>query len=200
MEREREGRMSLRIHSEVSRPVERRPSRFLANERGASIVEIMIVVLLASFVVLITAQFTQKWIQRESMRSASFLLQTHMQLARTEAITRNRACRFQIDDTTREITVWDLNDPGINSDDILITEIDFPEGVDFALPVSGSAITLNNISGNLYEATFDSNGVVTSGSGYIAIAAGDAYRRVSIYVAGGVGMERWQASSWEMGS
>ena len=192
--------MSLQILSRGPKEAELRLPVIVRDQRGTSLVEIMIVTLLASLVVLITAQFAQKWIQRESMRSATYLLQTHMQLARSEAITRNRECRFQIDDTTREITVWDLNDPGINSDDILITEIDFPEGVDFALPVAGTAITLNNISGNKYEATFDSNGVVTSGSGYVALSAGDSYRRVSVYVAGGVGLERWQASNWEMGS
>jgi len=121
-------------------------------------------------------------------------------VARAQAITRNRACRFQIDTASLRITVVDLNDPASTTDDILLHDATLSSKISFARPDSGSAVTLSSLGGNLYGAIFASDGSVSAGAGLIALQGGDGSYRISLYGAGGVRVERWDGSSWVLGS
>jgi Tfp pilus assembly protein FimT len=162
--------------------------------------EVMIVMLLLAIISAIGVSFASSWVRRERMRSSAFVIQTHMQMARVESMSRNRNCRFTIDTSNNEVQVIDLMDPSDNTDDVVITTTLLPVEIEFDRPDAGSAITINNLSGSIYETTFQQDGVVSSGSGDVIIATDDAYKRVSVYVAGGVHMRSWRAGGWAEGS
>jgi Tfp pilus assembly protein FimT len=120
-----------------------------------------------------------------------------LQLARIEAITRNRACRFGIDGTARRILVYDLNDPSDATDDLPIADATLSSHVSFGSPTGGAAITLTHVSGDTYQATFSPDGSVSSGSGSISMRGRDHFERIALYGAGGTRVERWNGSAWE---
>ena len=96
--------------------------------------------------------------------------------------------------------MYDLNDPASASDDILLHDVTLSSKISFARPDSGSAVTLTTLGGNLYGAIFASDGSVSAGAGLIALQGGDGSYRISLYGAGGVRVERWDGSSWVLGS
>ncbi len=169
-------------------------------ERGVNLPEIVIVLALVALVVAAAATYGISWIGREEMRGAVYQVQTHLQLSRIQAVTRNRDCRFLIDGGSGLIQVVDLNDPANGTDDILLYTLTLPRTVTFSRPDSGSPITLALLSGTTYQATFASDGSVSSGAGEIVLNGGQEYDRISLYGAGGVRVERWDGSSWSLGS
>lgn len=170
------------------------------SETGLTILEVLAVMTIMGIIAAIGISYASNWIRREQMRSSAYVLQTHLQMARVEAMSRNRDCRFQIDTSDGSIQVLDLNDPSDTTDDILIARTELPVTVQFARPDVGAPVTLNNISGSLYETTFRQDGVVTSGNGSIHISSDDLYRKISVYVAGGVHLQTWDSSSWAEGA
>ena len=173
----------------------------MLDERGMSLAEISIVLVIAAIMITAAATYTIPWLGREQMRSAVYEVQQFMQLARIEAVSRNRSCRFRLDTASRQLQIYDLNAPSNSSDDIqLYQTVTLPSTVSFARPDSGSAVTLNLLSGTSYESTFASDGSVTSGAGLVAMQGGDGNYRVNLYGAGGVRVERWNGSAWLLGS
>jgi len=177
----------------------REERRRRTSELGVSLFEIMIVMVLLSILSAIGVSFATTYIRKERMRSAAYVVQTHMQMARIEALSRNRNCRFTIDDSDGTIEVLDLMDPADASDDVVISSTQLPTEIAFDRPDAGSPISLNNISGTIYETTFQQDGVVSSGDGDICMKIDEDYRRVSVYVAGGVHMSRWHLGVWAEG-
>ncbi len=170
------------------------------RERGLTLLEVIAVMTIMGIIAAIGVTYASSWIRREQMRSSAYVIQTHMQMARVEAMSRNRDCRFVIDDSDGSIRVIDLNDPSDTTDDILIASAELPTAINFQRPDVGSPITLNNVSGTLWETTFRQDGVVSSGSGSVHIATDDLYRKVSVYVAGGVHLQTWDGSTWIEGA
>jgi Tfp pilus assembly protein FimT len=170
------------------------------GERGASITEALVVLALTGLVLATTAAYALSWIGREDLRSAASEIRTQLQATRAHAINRNRAARFQMDTSLRRIQVYDLVDPGNNGDDILLSTVSLPDSISFARPDSGSAVTLPVLSGTTYQATFESDGSVSSTPGLVCLSGGARYNRVSLYAAGGVKLERWLNSAWTNGS
>lgn len=189
--------LKLRARSAAS-VREKRPA--LTRECGMTFVEVLIVLILLSIIALVSLSYASSWIRREKVRSSAYVIQTHLQMARVEAMSRNRDTRFTIDEDSGTIQVVDLVDPSDNSDDVVITTVELPSEIEFDRPDGGSSISLNNLSGNVYEATFRQDGVVTSGSGDVCIAKDEAYKRVSVYVAGGVHVRSWRDGQWVEGS
>src|SRR5438445_3142489 len=149
--------------------------------RGMSLAEIPVVMVLVSVVVVAAASYSIPWLGREDMRGAIYEVQQTMQLARAQAITRNRDCQFRIDTSSRTASVVDLNDPSTSTDDITLSTVTLSSKISFARPDSGSAVTLANVSGSLYQATFSANGTVSSGAGLIAVQGGDGSYRINLY-------------------
>lgn len=135
------------------------------------------------------------------MRSAVYDVQTHIQIARIEAISRNRPCRFVVDTGTRVVQVFDsMGTSGSTADDELLFSETLPSAVSFARPDSGAAVTLPTIGGNAHQAIFSSDGTVSSGSGDLNLFGGDQYRQISLFLAGGLMVRQWDGSYWVAGS
>jgi Tfp pilus assembly protein FimT len=159
--------------------------------------ELVLVVSVASVAVVATATYTLPWIARERSRSAVYDVQSYLQLARIEAVSRNRNCRFVVDTSTRIVQVFDGNGTSSTSDDTLLYESSLPSQVQFARPDSGSAVTLSQIgSTSQFETVFTSDGIVLQGTGEVAVFGGNEYNRVLVYGAGGVTVDRWSGSGW----
>ena len=172
----------------------------MRSEQGMSLAEITVVMVLMSIVVVAAATYSIPWLGREDMRGAIYQVQESMQLARAQAITRSRDCQLRIDTASRTVSVVDLNDPSTSTDDITLETLTLSSRVSFARPDGGPAVTLANVSGGLYQATFSANGSVSSGAGLIAVQGGDGSYRIDLYGAGGVRVERWDGSAWVLGS
>jgi Tfp pilus assembly protein FimT len=165
-----------------------------------SLAEVTVVMVVVAIVATAVATYSLPWLGREEMRGAIYQVQQYLQVARVQAITRNRSCRFQIDTSSRRMTVYDLNDPSSTSDDILLNDATLSTKVSFARPDSGAAVTLSSLGGTLYGATFASDGSVAAGAGLVAMQGGDGSYRVNLYGAGGVRVERWNGTAWVLGS
>lgn len=174
----------------------------MMNQKGMTLTELLIVLAVASLVLVATAAYSLPWMERETMRSAVYDVQTYVQLARIEAVTRNRPCRFAVNPTTGVIAVLDtMGTPGNIADDEILYRTTMPSGVAFARPTTGDAVTLQQVGGtDWYGTQFSSDGLVDAGTGQVHLYGGERYGRVSVYLAGGVQVERWNGSSWEAGS
>ncbi len=172
----------------------------MRSEHGMSLAEVTVVMVLVAVITTAVATYSIPWLGREEMRGAVYTVQEYLQLARVQAVSRNRDCRFLIDSSSRQVSVTDLNDPADATDDLSLHSATLSSRVTFARPDPGPAVTLASVSGSLYQATFSSDGSVTAGAGLIALQGGDASYRINLYGAGGVRVERWDGSSWVAGS
>jgi len=170
-------------------------------EAGMTLIELVIVVAVAALLMVAVTAYSVPWLQKEAMRSATFDVQTHMQLARIEAVSRNRPCRFVVDTGQAKMEVYDGNGTPLTTvDDILLHDADLPSNVTFTDPLSGSAVTLESLGSGVYQTVFASDGVVTSGSGAVKLHGGESYSQVSVFAAGGVQVAKWSGSAWYAGS
>jgi prepilin-type N-terminal cleavage/methylation domain-containing protein len=172
----------------------------MRGDEGMSLAEVTVVMVVVALIATAAASYTIPWLGREEMRGAVYQVQQYLQVARVQAISRNRSCRFQIDTSNRRMTVYDLNDPANTTDDILLNDATLSSKITFARPDSGSAVTLTSLGGTLYGATFASDGSVSAGAGLVAIQGGDGNYRVNLYGAGGVRVERWDGGAWMLAS
>jgi prepilin-type N-terminal cleavage/methylation domain-containing protein len=172
----------------------------MPSERGITLVELVIVVAVASIFLVAAASYSVPMMAKETMRSAVYDFQTYMQLARMEAVGRNHACRFVIDAGKRELFVVDTRGTPTLSDDEILYDTTVADSVVFARPASGTPITLGSVTGKIFQTTFASNGTVTSGAGDVYLMGGDRYGRISVHAAGGIEVSRWDGSSWKSGS
>jgi Tfp pilus assembly protein FimT len=165
-----------------------------------TLVELLIVVAVVSLGLLAVGTYAVPWVAREGLRSAVYDVQTYMQLARIEAISRNRDCRFVIDTSNNRISVLDTVGTSSTGDDVLLYDSELADAVSFARPDLGSAVTLDNVSGSLYQTLFSSDGIVDVGTGEIVMFGGSKYERVQVFGAGGIRIQRWNGTAWATGS
>lgn len=168
----------------------------MRREGGFSLLEIVVALALATVLITIGLIFTLDWYGRERIKSAVYVIQTHMQLARFTAVQRHRPCRFMINVGNRRIRVTDLNNPAVTTDDKIVTEMTLPPGITFERPDVGSPVTLHHASGAVYDATLQQDGSVSEGVGDLILHAGAAYMRLRLFAAGGVVIERWTGAAW----
>ena len=171
------------------------------TQRGMTLVETMLVVSAAALLVVATAAYSIPWLARESMRSAVYDVQTYLQLARIEAVSRNRECRMVLNTTTRTLQIFDGNATVSTLDDTMLYTRSLSSSVTFARPDMGLPLTLSQIgTTSSYQVVFDSDGTVTAGTGDVYLFGGDRFGRISVFAAGGTQVERWNGVSWEVGS
>ena len=168
-------------------------------QTGMTLIEVVAVVALMSLVLSLAALVALPTLSREPMRGASYDVYTYLQLARTEAVSRNVPCRFVIDTGLGQMEVIDTRGTASVVDDEVLHRADFRDTVSFARPDSGSAVTLASLSTTTYFATFAADGTVTAGAGQIHLLGGDEYRRIELLGAGGVDIFRWNGSAWNPG-
>lgn len=173
----------------------------MRNAKGMTLIEVMLVVAVASLVLMTTAAYSVPWIAREKMRGAIYDVQLYMQLARVEAVSRNTDCRMVVDTAGGTLQVLDSVGTAGIYDDILLYTRSLPELVEFDRPDSGSAVTLSQIgSSDSYQAIFSSDGTVTSGIGVVVLQGAEQYGKVSVFGAGGTQVEKWTNGAWHVGS
>jgi Tfp pilus assembly protein FimT len=155
----------------------------------------------AALLLVAVAAYSLPWMQKEAMRSAVYDVQTHIQLAKIEAVSRNRECRFVIDTANRTVEVFDGNGTsGTTADDILLYDSTLPENVNFTDPQAGSAVTLDDLGSGVFQVVFTSDGIVSVGAGAVMLHGGQSFGRISVFAAGGVQVDRWNGSSWYAGA
>jgi prepilin-type N-terminal cleavage/methylation domain-containing protein len=167
-----------------------------APARGFTIPELLVVLALCAVVLTLTVTYAIRWLGRVESRGAAFTIESFLQRARMEAVSRNRDCRFTVDTATRRVRVIDLMDPADTGDDLVVADATLSTKVDFARPDFGSPVTLTFISGTTYGATFASDGSLAAGTGLVSLLGGDGFLRVSLYGAGGASVEQWDGSNW----
>jgi Tfp pilus assembly protein FimT len=163
-------------------------------------VELLVVVAIATLIVGVTASFAVPLLARETVRSSTYDVQTYLQLARVEAVSRNRPCRFVIDVATKELAVLDSRGTASTGDDETLYATTLPGAVAFADPEHAAPVTVSALGGTSYQTVFESDGVVSSGSGSIVLFGGEEFRRVSVFAAGGIQIERWTGGGWAPGA
>jgi Tfp pilus assembly protein FimT len=163
-------------------------------------IELAVVLVVAMMMVTAAATYSIPWLAKEEMRGAVYEVQTHLQLARIQAVTRNSTSRFILDAANRRLQVFDLVDTGNSADDILLADVRLPDTLVFARPDSGSVITLTAVSTDVYGATFESDGSVSAGAGVICMRGGESFDRLTLHAAGGVRVERWADGAWTWGA
>jgi len=170
----------------------------MTNQKGMTLIELVIVVALAGVTLVATASYTLPWIARERARSAVYDVQSYLQLTRIEAVSRNHHCRFVLDTSTGGLQVFDGNGTTTTkADDVLLYETTLPSDIQFARPDAGNAVTLAQVGTSaVYETVFTSDGIVSQGTGEVALYGGQEYNRVMVFGAGGVSVDRWAGSGW----
>ncbi|MFQ5766853.1 MAG: GspH/FimT family pseudopilin, partial [Acidobacteriota bacterium] len=169
-------------------------------ERGMTLIETLIVLAVSSLLAGMTVSFSINWLAKERLRAGSYQVFSQLNQARLQAVKRNRSCRFTVDTATRVLNVIDLQDPADPADDVEISREVLHPYLGFQMPDGTAPVTLNPLSGTRFEATFSSSGVVTSGAGNIALGADGQFRQVSLFVAGGMRLRRWDGTEWAVGS
>ena len=173
----------------------------LKAARGASLVELVTTLAVLVLVTFTVTVYSVDWVARERGRGESAKLMAYMQTARMEAVSRNRPCILVLDTASRSLRVMDSAGTSDLSDDILISQMALNDRLTFESPVSGPGpVTLSAGSGSTYLATFQPDGTVPSGAGFVSMRSGSRYDRVTLFVAGAAKLERWNGSAWSQGS
>lgn len=170
------------------------------RSRGFSLIEFVVVAAVASLVVLFSIVYSTPWRERESVHGAENDVASFLQLAKIEATSRNRPCRFVVDAETGDLGVWDSVGTAAYDDDAILERGLLPASVRLARPDPGEAITLERIgSTTRFQAVFAPDGTVVSGAGDLFLHGGDAWRAVTLEAAGGVAIRRWSGGGWVAG-
>ena len=172
----------------------------MRHETGMTLIEMLLTVSALGLVLLAGASYALPWLARESARGAAYDVQTYMQLARIEAVSRNHICRMELDTDDGALEVIDGNGTTITTDDIVLYQRRLPDNISFARPDSGSAVTLDGIDSTTFQVEFGSDGVVSLGAGEVCLLGGERYQRVQIFWAGGIQVNHWDGSQWKVGS
>ena len=172
----------------------------MRNQNGLTLVELVVVVAIASLALGMTIVFSTPWIARESMRGCASEMYSFMQLAKIEAVSRNRDCLFVVDTETKTLEVWDTKQVDGGTDDERLYTRSMPSAVSFARPDFGDVVTLDQMSGTeRYQAVFTPDGMVSLGVGAVFIHGGAGYETIEAHAAGGVEIRRWNGNAWQTG-
>lgn len=170
------------------------------DQRGVTLLEALVVMAILAITSGIVSAYGLGWMQRERQRSVAYEIFVHLNVARVEAVTRNRRCRFILDSSTQSLQVLDLHDPANTTDDVEISAIDLGEALQLGTPDGGNAVTFNALGPKRFEVTFNDDGTVVTGVGAARLNTGDTFRRVSVFAGGAISVDRWNGTAWTQGS
>jgi Tfp pilus assembly protein FimT len=162
--------------------------------------ELVSILAIAAVLIAMAVLVARPLIGNESGRGAVYDLQTMAQLARMEAVARNRECRLLLCPTLREIRVTDTRGTTADTtDDEVLHGTVLPETVGFERPDVGSAVGWDSIGGTpeWFQVRFASDGTVESGEGDVVVHGGERYSKVAIFTSGGTEVTAWRTSGWE---
>jgi len=172
------------------------------RERGLTILELVIAIVLAVLLITSTLVVSLATLNRGHSRAAIHEIQSLTQLARMEAVSRNRECRVLLSPDSRQVVVTDGLGTVSDSDDIVIRETWLPSTVMFTRPDTGAAINWESLGGTpaWFGLRFAADGTVVAGDGDLFVSGGEHYGRLSIFVSGGTRISTWRNGAWETGS
>jgi prepilin-type N-terminal cleavage/methylation domain-containing protein len=172
----------------------------MRDEKGMTLTELVTVVAVGSLLMSTAIVFALPMIARETMRSAVHDTTSFLQLARMEAASRNRPCRFTVNTSTGSLEVWDMNGTDDTDDDLQLHVGRIPNEVIFQRPDSGAPVTLAPVDlDGTYAAVFTPSGVVSAGAGEVVYQGGGAFGRIALHAAGGLEITYWSGSHWGRG-
>jgi prepilin-type N-terminal cleavage/methylation domain-containing protein len=171
----------------------------MRNQRGLTLIEALVVVALGAITVSATLIYSAPWLGRESMRSAANDLQAFLQLAKIEAVSRNRDCRVVLDTGSGGLEILDSLGTGDPADDTVLHAHRLPPAVRFERPDTGPLVTFADLGGGAYHAVFSSAGVVSAGAGAVYLRGGFEYGCVEVHGAGAVAISYWNGTGWVAG-
>ena len=163
-------------------------------------IELLVVMAAGAIVLSIATVYSVPMMLQESMRGAIYEVQTFLQLARIEAISRSHDCRFVVDTSTGSLQVLDSMGTATLSDDTVLHQKTLSSVVVFARPDSVPAVTLSPLTGTIFQSVFSQDGTVASGAGDVGMFGGERFRLVSLHAAGGLQIRHWDDGSWLAGS
>lgn len=165
---------------------------------GFTLAETLVALSLVAVLAGVAAAYSVPAIAREQMRSAIYETTSFLRLARAEAISRSRECRFVLDTQSRRIEVWDGNGTSTSVDDILLRRRPLASSVVVSRPDRGPAVSLERIGDSArFQTVFNSEGIVTSGTGSVTLRGGFRFVTLTVFAAGGIELREWNGTTPE---
>ena len=163
--------------------------------------ELVITIVLAIILVSLAMVVSLATIQRGRTRGVAHEIQSMTQLARMEAVSRNRECLVLLSPEAGQVMVTDGLGTLASNDDILLREAKLPSSVAFMRPDPGSSINWESLGGSpaWFRLVFSADGTVASGDGDIFLKGGENYERLSIFVSGSTRVWSWKEGAWQVG-
>lgn len=169
------------------------------GERGFTLLEMLSILAFAVLLLALAAVAGRPLIGNEKARGAVYEIQSVVQLARMEAVTRNRETRLLLCPAQREMMVTDTFGTVSTSDDQMLYGATFAEGVMFQHPGGGAAVGWESLGGSpaWFQIRFASDGTVEAGEGDVVVHGGEHYGRVAVFSSGASQVTKWRQGSWE---
>lgn len=155
------------------------------KQGGVSLIELMIGIVIFSFLMVLGAPSFSLWMQNTQTRSAAESIQNGLQIARTEAVRRNANVRLSLTDASGRVA-WSVDCVNVTADcPAGIQTRSGGEGganaragisVDVAIPAIGTAITAG--TGLPAGVTFDGLGRIPTANAGVDIARVDVTNSV----------------------
>jgi prepilin-type N-terminal cleavage/methylation domain-containing protein len=122
----------------------------LKNQRGFSLIEVLIVLLIISILVVAAIPQIQQNLQMFRLETVAGLLSNRLSETRLTAVKHNRAAWLEINSTNKRLEVWTTNE--LNQPIRAKLDVTIPDNV---LIVSGSAtrVTFNSLGRNQANTT-----------------------------------------------
>jgi type II secretory pathway pseudopilin PulG len=160
------------------------------RQSGITLFELLFVVALSSLTLGVTASYTLPLhTDDEDALDAAEAARTFAQLARLEAIHRNRSCSLIVDPAAGTLRVVDSMGTAQEGDDEVLYERALAAPLTFDRP-DGSRPPEN------YETVFSALGTAQVGSADLVLHDGVSYGKLSIPATGLPRVERWAGSAW----
>jgi Tfp pilus assembly protein FimT len=171
----------------------------LKNQDGMTLAEVAVSTAVAMIVAGSVVTIATPMVARERLRSATYQIQSSMQVSRVEAVSRNRPTRFVLDENKKTLEVWDTRGTSDTADDKLVRRDQLPASVSLARPEldTKEAVTITGDVYGAHESVFASDGSVSKGTGEIALYGGGQFQKLTLFGAGSVDVERWVDDSWQ---
>jgi len=176
------------------------------NERGFTMVEITVVVLVAGIVGAIAVPRITSAMRSHRLNIATRQVLDTMKRAKMTAVSQNRTSAIGVDINGRRMGLVLFNTDGtVNS----VEYIPLPDGVSFQRPpgitanpegVTGTGVVSFNEQGGFYRQDFNSRGfpvVPFGGNVSIFLGNGRDYKAVTMSSVGGVRTFRLEGGDWE---
>lgn len=165
------------------------------SEHGAGLGEVLILTAAAAVAVAAaTAQLLPGAASPETVRGATQSLYTYVQLARVEAVARDRPCRLVVDPRDARVRVLDSLGTADEADDLLLHETVLAASIAEPGTDPASVRGQARMAGSAVRVDFRPDGNVAPSA--ITLFDGARFGRVSIDESAALHVESWDGSGW----